>query len=71
VVKDTPGSHQFHCPNRRMRAGTRTSRTRVASRASAMASANPICWTAGELESTKLPNTATMIAAAALIGRAV
>ena len=52
-------------------AGTSTIRTRVASISTAMASPRPMSLMARASATTKLPNTHTMMAAAAVMTRAV
>ena len=54
-----------------MVAGTNTMRTTVASSSTATASPRPISLIARRSPSTKVPNTHTMMAAAAVITRAV
>src|SRR5207344_2433316 len=65
------GSHQLRSPSSSMVAGTRTSRTSVASMSTATANPRPISLIARTSATTKLPNTQTMIAAAAVMTRAV
>ena len=66
-----PGNHQFARPSSYMIAGTRTSRTMVASMKIALARPIPMSLRPTWSASANAPNTATMIAAAAVITRAV
>src|SRR5215471_9728422 len=63
------GRYQLALPRLAMRAGTSRQRTTVASRITATARPMPNCLTVGSPLSTKLPNTNTMIVAAAVITR--
>ncbi len=65
------GSHQFARPSSSMVAGTSTMRTSVASMSTATARPRPMSLMARSSATTKLPNTHTMMAAAAVITRAV
>ena len=65
------GIHQFQRPSIVIVAGTRTIRTRVASRAIATAIPTPSCLTTTSTSVAKPRKTATMIAAAAEITRPV
>ena len=66
-----PGSHQFHWANIAINAGTKTSRTTVASTAIATAQATPISATSGMPANAKPMNTAIMIRAALVMVRAL
>ena len=63
--------YQLNLPISTISAGTSRHRTIVASRITATASPTPNCLIVGSPLSTKLPNTNTMIAAAAVITRAL
>ena len=65
------GSHQLRSPSSSIVAGTRTIRTSVASMSTATASPRPISLSDRTSATTKLPNTQTMIAAAAVMTLAV
>ena len=65
------GNHQLRSPSSSIVAGTSTRRTTVASMNTANASPKPISFSTRRSESTKLPNTQIMIAAAAVMRRAV
>src|SRR3954468_18532839 len=65
------GSHQFRSPSSDIVAGTSTSRMTVASRKTATARPSPIILTTGSLDSVKARKTLTMMAAAAVMTRAV
>src|SRR5262249_26228126 len=66
-----PGNHQFRSPSSSMLAGTSTMRTIVASTSTAAARPKPTSCTTRRSAVRKLPNTATMIAAAAVMTLAV
>ncbi len=65
------GSHQFHCANIAISAGTSTRRTTVASTAMATAHATPIWATSGMPANANPMNTAIMISAALVMVRAL
>jgi len=65
------GNHQLASPSSSMVAGTRIMRTSVASTRTAVARPMPNTLRMRRSPSTKLPNTQTMIAAAAVMTRAV
>src|SRR5437763_10826032 len=65
------GMYQFDLPMRIISEGTSRHRTTVASRITATARPTPNCLIVGSPLSTKLPNTNTMISAAAVITRAL
>ena len=66
-----PGSHQFHLSNMAISAGTRTSRTTVASTAIATAHATPSSATRGIPAKANPTKTAIMISAALVMVRAL
>src|SRR5258708_38887228 len=61
------GAHQLKSPNRRIVAGTMSTRTKVASIATAIAIPRPIAFTTTTVARVKAAKTATMIAAALVI----
>jgi 5'/3'-nucleotidase SurE len=65
------GIHQFQSPSSSIVEGTSTSRTTVASTSTATARPSPMIFSATSGPKTKLPKTHTMIAAAAVMTRAV
>ena len=63
------GAHQFHSPSSVMVAGTSRQRTRVASMATATASATPVCLITSSSPATNPENTSTTISAAEVMIR--
>ena len=63
------GAHQFHSPSSVIVAGTRRMRTRVASMATAVASATPVCLMMSSWPVTNPANTMTMMSAAEVMMR--
>ncbi len=65
------GRYQFASPRSRIDDGTSNVRTIVASRKTATASPNPICWNGASRTGANPPNTVTMISAAPVMIPAV
>ncbi len=66
-----PGAHQFHGPSSRITAGTSSTRTMLASIATAIAMPTPMDLIVTSSASTNAKKTLTMTSAAPVITRAV